>query len=178
MAVSRSFLGLTGYYKDYGSIGKPLNELTEKTTAFESTKSKEWSIWEVESGSHNITNFGISFCRSKGWIHIRHRCTKLPHWSCVVIESRWGRKSDHLMQQSVISTGTELLCHQKRTLDRSFFKSTFQALPSGTAFPVEDRLWSITGYSVLNSQKNTLLECWRHWVNLTSTSPTDQKNTQ
>ena len=40
----RSFLGLTGYYrrfiKDYGSIAKPLHELTEKTTAFEWTKAR------------------------------------------------------------------------------------------------------------------------------------------
>ena len=40
----RSFLGLTGYYrrfiKDYGSIAKPLHELTEKNTAFEWTKAR------------------------------------------------------------------------------------------------------------------------------------------
>ena len=49
----RSFLGLTGYYrrfiKDYGSIAKPLHELTEKTTAFIWTKARNEAFVKLKT---------------------------------------------------------------------------------------------------------------------------------
>ena len=144
----RSFLGLTGYYrrfiKDYGSIAKPLHELTEKNTAFEWTKARNEAFEKLKVALTSSPILGYPSTEIKdGFILDTDASNCHIYWSRAVTESRWRRKSDSVRKQSAISTGKELLCHQKRTLGSGLFCSTFQALPSGTTFPVENRSWSI-----------------------------------
>ena len=61
----RSFLGLTGYYrkfiKDYGSIAKPLDELTEKTIAFEWTKARNKAFEKLKLALTSSPILGYPF---------------------------------------------------------------------------------------------------------------------
>ena len=162
----RSFLGLTGYYrrfiKDYGSIAKPLHELTERTTPFVWSEERERAFQQLKDALTSAPILGYPSAED-GDECILDTDASNCHIGAVLSQWQGGTEKVIAYGSKVLSKQERNYCHSSRVTGSCAFCSPIQTLPTGKKIQAEDGSYGASyGCSISNCQKDRLLHGWNN----------------